>query len=243
MAKLKDLSLNDISAKKVYLALAAAATRLHLFVIGEVHQALLVVTRAGTAVLDQYSGDDEIPAAAVVLAQQALMSAWDEFIRWYTDMLTRAMRTAASLPFGTWGVLHAEWMLPNVAAPIDEAVHKSVDGRLILEAVDVNSVFIPQRQSIMAAAADKTYGDSVTLSQRIWNLDVGGRNGLNLAVSTAAAEGKSAWQLAQDIEQFLGAGADCPRWTYQRLNGLTKKQIAAGDRTGVFTGDACAGQL
>ena len=53
---------------------------------------------------------------------------------------------------------------------------------------------------------------------------------------------KSAWQLARDIEQFLGAGADCPRWTKERLRYLTKADIASGNRLGLVSGDDCSGQ-
>jgi len=47
------------------------------------------------------------------------------------------------------------------------------------------------------------------------------------------ANGDSAWNIAQQLEQFLGANADCPRWTSTRLYGRTKSDIAAGDTTGL----------
>lgn len=239
-----DYSLSDIPVDSVHQAQQAAVVRLHLFVIGEIHGALAKVSEAGTAVLrqQQQASDEPVSVAASTLATQSMMLAWDEFINWYIDMMQRALITAGSLPFGVWGILHNEWIRPYVPEPVEEAVYESVNGRLILESIDPDVVFRPQLDSVVAAAKDRTYGDSVKLSQRIWNLDKYGRDGINMAVQAGIAEGKSAWQLAQDIELFLGAGKDCPRWTNDRLSTLTKKQIADGDRTGLYSGDECRGQ-
>lgn len=235
-------TLADIPIKQVHEAQQAAAVRLHLFVMGETHEALNKVLDAGTAVLSNYNADGPIPGTVSTLALQAMLRAWDDFMRWYTDMLERAIITAASMPFGVWAIYHNEWIRPYTDQPVNERRYRSRGGKLLLEQLNPDAIFQPQLESVVLAAKQRTYGDTVRLSQRIWKLDSYGREGLNTAVNLAVMEGKSAWALAQDVEQFLGAGRDCPRWTRQRLYGLTKADIAGGNQTGLISGDECAGQ-
>jgi len=58
-------------------------------------------------------------------------------------------------------------------------------------------------------------------------------------LANGVAGKKSAWDIAQELEQYLGAGAGCPRWTRARLNRMTKSEIADGDMTGLLRGDEC----
>jgi len=95
---------------------------------------------------------------------------------------------------------------------------------------------------LLNAAAEYLYGDGLNLSGRIWRLDREARDGMNTLISAAIADGSSAWDLARNLEQFLGADADCPRWTSTRLYKRSKSQIAAGDMTGLITNPNCDGQ-
>ena len=45
-------------------------------------------------------------------------------------------------------------------------------------------------------------------------------------LATGMAERTSAWELAQRLETQLGANADFPRWTRQRLHALTPRERA-----------------
>jgi hypothetical protein len=65
---------------------------------------------------------------------------------------------------------------------------------------------------------------------------------MNQVILQAVANGTSAWDLAKELEVFLGANQDCPRWTSTRLYKTSKKDIAAGDLRGLVSGDACDGQ-
>jgi hypothetical protein len=95
---------------------------------------------------------------------------------------------------------------------------------------------------LLDIAAEYLHGDSINLSGRIWRLDREARDGINQVLMNGISSGDSAWNIAKKLEEYLGAGADCPRWTSTRLYGRTKSDIAAGDPTGLLSGDACAGQ-
>lgn len=104
------------------------------------------------------------------------------------------------------------------------------------------AVFDPQIQVLVDAAANYLYGDGLNLSQRIWQMNNDALNGMNQLILAAVTNGTSAFDLAQQLEMYLGANADCPRWTSTRLYKMTKKDIAGGDLRGLVSGDACDGQ-
>lgn len=231
---LSDYSLANIQPDLAELAQQAAVIRLHLFVLAEVQEALVKVADAAHAAL-RSSQADELPSPAVVAQLQTAVSrAWDEFIQSYTNIVGVALQQAASFPFGILVIMHEEWIRP-VANEVQES-------RRLREQLNPDVLFQPQLQAIVDAAYRRTWEDGLNLSNRIWQLDRYGRSGLNDAINLALARGAGAWELAQDVEQFLGPGRDCPRWARERLRDLTKADIAAGDRTGLYTGDDCRGQ-
>jgi hypothetical protein len=109
-------------------------------------------------------------------------------------------------------------------------------------AEDVNFVFDPQLRAVMDAADQRVYRDGLRLSQRIWKLNHDSRSGMNAVLYNGVAQSKSAWDIAQDLEAYLGANQDCPRWTSTRLYKLTKGQIAAGDPRGLLRASECDGR-
>jgi hypothetical protein len=80
------------------------------------------------------------------------------------------------------------------------------------------------------------------LDNRIWRIDAAGREAINNVIMQGIANGESAWDMAKKLEQFLGAGEGCTRWTSTRLYGRTAKDRAAGDTTGLLSGDDCNGR-
>jgi hypothetical protein len=84
----------------------------------------------------------------------------------------------------------------------------------------------------------------LNLSARVWNIDRESRDGIASVLLKGITNGDSAWNIAQELEQFLGANMDCPRWTSTRLYGRTKTQIANGDTAGLQgkTGSPCDGR-
>ncbi len=234
------ITLADVPSEQVHEAARAALMRLHLYILGETHQYLLDV---GTAVSDTLQGQELNGYTASLVLQNGL-AAWDEFINRYTELLARGQMVAASIPFGVWAVLHDTYVRPQIEvqeSSFARMIAADFWRNILLERIDPDVLFQPQLRAIVDAANQRTWEDGLNLSRRIWNLDAYGRAGLNTAVSSALSEGKSAWELAEDVEQFLGAGRNCPRWARARLR-LTKREIGLGDRTGLHTGRECNGR-
>lgn len=223
------VTLKQIPYGRAHIAQQAAAVRLNLYVMGEIHRLInRTAVTIQTAVMD---GGETISQGDVNRLETAALAAWEDTLNLLTELMARAMRLGASLPFGTWA-LHHEAYTGGVLT----------EGRPFQEMGDPDLIMTAQRDAIVQAARQRVEGDGLTLSQRIWQLDRYGRQQIAAAITTAAAENMSAWQLAQNVAVNLGANQDCPRWTNGRLNGLTKAQIAQGNRTGLITGAACAGQ-
>lgn len=239
------LTLANMAPKKMPRYQQAALMRLQLFVLGMTHEWLYQVTTAARAVLEKAAGDDGIfDAGEMFRAQTEIYSAWGKFFHDWTLLMNRAMVQAASIPFGTLAVYHREYLSPY-PSPKGEG-RQAPEGRgrrEMSEGYSVStSVFRPQLDVVVDAANNRIYRDGLRLSGRIWRLDRVARDGINQVLMRGVMDGQSAWQIAQALEQYLGAGADCPRWTSTRLYKLTKAQIAAGDRRGLKTGADCQGQ-
>lgn len=233
-----DFSLDDITLKNVHKTQQVALVRLQIFVLGETHRLLGKVAEAGTAVLRR-SGE-VVDYSIGTEALDATLKAWERFIEDYSEMLGRAMRYAAAIPFGTVAVMHRDIVLPALDA-IEESWQKRPF--LLTEQQRVSGgVFDPQLQILLDAAQRRVYKDGLQLSGRIWKLDTTSRQGINQIIVQSISDGKSAWDTAVLLEQYLGAGQDCPRWTEDRLYTLTKRDIAQKNRLGLVTGNDCVGQ-
>lgn len=235
-SSLPEFSLDGITLKNVHKAQQVALVRLQLYMVGETHRLLQDVAAAGTAVLRR-SGE-AVDFAIGTEALAATLAAWDEFISLYAEMLGRAMRHAAAIPFGTLAVMHRDIVLPALGE-----IEESYKRPYLTEQERVSGgVFDPQLQQLLDAAQRRVYGDGLQLSGRIWRLDQNSKQGINRIIVQAIADGKSAWDTAVLLEQYLGAGKDCPRWTEERLYSLTKTDIARKNRLGLVTGKDCNGQ-
>ncbi len=224
-------SLSEIPYKRVRQFQQAALMRLQLFATGKTHEMIgAAATKIRDAVLKAAGSDEFFNAGELAQAQSAVLAIWQEtFTAWVT--LFQALRwQAGSIPFGTLGVYHENYIRPAMAK-LEEGTYSTQSG-----------VFSPQLQALIDAANKRIYQDGLNLSSRIWKMDREAREGLSRALMQGVVDGKSAWQIAQDVEKFLGAGMDCPRWTSTRLYKLTKKDIAGGDRRGLKTGTDCKGQ-
>jgi hypothetical protein len=100
-------------------------------------------------------------------------------------------------------------------------------------------VFDPQLRIIIDAMNTRV-DDGLNLSGRIWRIDREARSGIQQVLIQALTDKRSAWDTAKLLEDFLGADADCPRWTSTRLN-MDKADIAAS-KIGLISGEACGGQ-
>ena len=221
--------IEKIPARRAWQYQQIALVRQHTYLTGETHRILMAASdRIGAQLLKRGNQDDPITSVQAFLAMDAageiLRDALTEWVQ-----LFQAMRTeAVSLPFGTLAV-QVRW-LGEQAGKLNEA---KISGE---------GVFEDQLKVLLNAAAQHVYTDGMTLSSRIWQLERQSLEGINRLVMQGLQEQWSAWDLAKKLEGYLGAGRDCPRWTRMRLYGLSKAAIASGDRTGLKSGDECAGQ-
>lgn len=227
--------LEDVPAGEVANYQQMALIRLLLYVTGEVHRLLGEVVAAGQSILK----DGDFDGVAAGRLQKVLLATWDGFIIQYAELIRHGLREGASIPFGMLAVLHEA----EIVRALDESVLIGSPGRVFNEQSQVlGGVFEPQLVEIVQAVQARVLGDGLNLSGRIWRLDAEGRLGIGKVIMEALGSGKSAWETAKLLEGFLGVGQDCPRWTEDRLWGLTKKDIAGGDVTGLLKGSDCDGR-
>jgi len=221
--------------------------RLQLYVQMRIHEML---TRSTTAMREivtaNAAGDGRISPAGLMHVRMALDSEWKKTFDVLRALIMAAQREAAAIPFGTLAEQHAYWIgaLGRRAERIANVESRDANNAHAFSEVGAGAdpVFRPQLNAIIQAANRTTYADGLMLSGRLWKLDQQSRAGIQSVVFAGAQNGKSAWDIAKDLERYLGASANCPRWTSTRLYTLTKRDIAAGDPRGLIRGDECAAQ-
>jgi len=227
-------TIGDISIGQVGKTQQMALARLHLYSIGETHRIFAEASTKMRAAVIQHASSNTLDGLGLIRAHEAAQRIWIAAYKEWNAALTEWLRTAAAIPFGTWAVLHDRFFLPQY----EKAQRAIEEGR----SSTLEYVFNPQHQAVLDAAYQRVYADGIPLSTRIWNLDHASRAGIDQVIYTGAANGASAWDIAQQLEQYLGASQGCPRWTRTRLYKLTKKEIAGGRRTGLYSGAECKGQ-
>lgn len=219
-------SLNEISLTKLPQAEIAGLARVHLWATGKTHEIMGEFSKQARAIVLKRGGADGLlDGAAGFQAQGDLMKAWGDTMLEWVKMFQAARKQAASLPWGMLAVMQNRMVRVKLQ-----------------EALAPENVFETQIKLILDAASTRIYDDGLNLSGHIWKLDRESRDGINSLVMRAVAEKQSAWDLAKDLEQFLGDNEDCPRWTKNRLYKMSKKDIAGGDLEGLITGKSCDGQ-
>lgn len=226
-------SLGDVPLAGMERYQQRALMRLQVKFTGDVHQLLLDLSddlRAKT--LDAAAEDGSFPIEQLFVLQAFAGERWAVFFGEFERIFGEARRQAATLP-GALLLRRHNWYARLAQETLEEA--KPVN-------VDVSGVFSQQIEVVLQAAEARVYGDGFNLSGRIWRLDKDSLRGIQDTLYQGVAEQRSAWDIAKKLEQYLGPGRDCPRWTRHRLYSKTKAQIAAGDRGGLYSGEACQGQ-
>ena len=237
-AKLID-QLEKISLGRLYQASFKAVVRLHLYFTGRTHEMILEFSKQAEVLILRKAGKDQVlDGTAGYAVQTQLLKLWDKLFREWQEEFEKVRVEAASIPFGVMAVMHERLVMPLTESTLTPALSRRE--RELSEAIE-DGVFSPQLKVLLNAASEHLYGDSLNLSQRIWRLDRDTQSGMNTILLNGISNGDSAWNIAQQLEQFLGANQDCPRWTRTRLLGRTKSEIAAGDTTGLLRGDQCDG--
>jgi len=241
LAKLEDVRMGSLDK-----ASFKAVLRLQVFFTGRTHELILEFGKQAQALLLKHGNEDGVlDGLRGFRAQTDLLKAWGDTWKTWQDEFQAARREAVSIPFGVMAVRHERL----VAAPLSLITETSPQigestrfgGREFFESIE-GGVFKPQLDILLNVAAEYLYGDSLNLSDRIWRVDREARDAINNVVMQGIADGDSAWNIAKKLEQFLGAGEDCPRWTSTRLYGRTASDKSAGDTTGLLSGDACDGR-
>jgi len=229
--------LEKIPLTRMYEASFKAVVRLHLYFTGRTHELFGEFSEKAQALILKKAGKDQVlDGATGYQVQIKLLEMWEKTFEIWKSEFQRLRVEAASIPFGVMAVAHERLILPNL---LNREERKEREENLF-ESVE-DGVFSPQLSVLLNAASEHLYGDSLNLSARIWNVDREAQDGINVVLLKGITNGDSAWNIAKDLEQFLGANEDCPRWTSTRLYGRTKSEIAAGDTTGLLRGDECDG--
>ncbi len=236
--------LDEVALDTLDKAAFKALLRLQVYFTGRTHELFIQFGKQAAAVLLKH-GDDEgkLDGLRGFRAQSDLTKLWsDTFGTWQAEFLA-ARREAVSLPYGVLAVRHERLVRPltvDGASTTSESASLSAQ-RGMTEAIE-GGVFKPQIDLLLNVAEEYLYGDGITLDNRIWRIDAAGREAINNVIMQGIANGESAWDMAKKLEQFLGAGQDCPRWTSTRLYGRTASDRAAGDTTGLLSGNDCDGR-
>lgn len=231
------MAIAELTRERLAEMLQAALLRLQLYVVGKTHEVFGEVATFARGVLIGATdgGDGVVDALVVAQVQGQIEQAFNMAYADWIDLLTAARKEAVALQFGRLALEHT-------------LVFGSAASRLTEAQVGVGGVafFRPQLSAIEAAANERFYGDGMQtpwkLSERVWNLNEESLNGIRQVLMNGVMKGDSAYNMAKELEQYLGAGQECPRWTSTRLYARTKQEIADGDKTGLYTGEACASQ-
>jgi hypothetical protein len=209
--------INEIALEKLPEAIQAALLKLHLVVTGETTRLLAEFgTSARGVLLGAADEDGKLDAIRGFSAVAEVEQRWRDMFTAWTAMFEAARWQAGALAFGGLARQHQGMM----GLGVDEG-RGARGGKRLLEQEDSSPVFEPQLQAVLDAASQRVWSDGFQLSQRIWRLDRESLDGIRRTLLNGIASGDSAWKLAQELEQFLGADGECPRWTSTRLYKLT----------------------
>jgi len=236
--------LDEVALGNLDKASFKALLRLQVFFTGRTHELMIEFGKEATAILLEHGGKDGIlDGTSGFSTQVEMLNAWGDTFQQWRDEFLAVRKEAASLPYGVMAVRHERLL----AAPLSQATSPQIGesarfgGNELTEGIE-DGVFKPQIEILLQAAAEWFYGDSQNLSGRIWAVEGAGRDAINRVIMQGITDGDSAWNMAKKLEQFLGAGMDCPRWTSTRLYGRTASDKSAGDTTGLLSGNDCDGR-
>lgn len=224
--------LDNVPLGRIDLASFRAVMRLQLWFTGRTHEIMLDFRdKAQSAILRKGGKDIVLQATDGFAMQSDILRMWgDTWSEWQAEF-QQARREAARIAFGVQVVGHGRLIEPVVSG------QKAV----ISESQITDGIYDPQLRILLMVAEEYLYGDGLNLSGRIWRIDREAREGINNVILRGIVNGSSALDMAKELEKFLGAGEDCPRWTSTRLYGRTSGDKAAGDPTGLLHGADCNG--
>lgn len=223
------MELSDIGLDELPDIQQVALLRLQLLVTSVTHKMLTdYLADVRKALLDAADSDGDVPASEIGEVISSAESWFQTLMDDWTAILASARRECVAIPLGSMVVMHN-----HMAGLVEEPVEERVE---IVTAQE--PVYRPQLQAVLDAATNRIYDDGFQLSDRVWNLERESLDGIRSTLYRAIEEGHSAYDTARELEQFLGAGQDCPRWTSSRLYGLTPEERINSEK-GLFKGSPC----
>lgn len=245
MPELTDIALDQIEAYE-----NRALFRLHLFLTGKTHALFGAFgEEARSLILRSAGSDGKIEPVRTQQIARSLADLWATTWGDWTRLFEEARYQAGAIPYGALALRHYHFMrqveplsaIPFLLPPepVNITIRLPESYQPYFEAGEFGP---PQEGQVKAAldwAASQAYADRLVLSQRLWKLNDDSLKGIIRVVSGRIALGESAWDTAKALETYLGYGAECPRWTRDRLYGLTKREIEQGDLTGLIGGHEC----
>lgn len=243
----------EITARNVDRLQHVAVSRLTLFVAGRIHAVFEPFQRwLGDQVRQAADEEGLVDAGLVWQVLSAAEPRWREVMRRYAALVTAARVQAADIAFGSLraknNALLSEWVekRPGVGESGVRRHESGVSGLRLEESFQPSStdwlrlvrMWGQRRDWALRAAQERVWSDGLVLSQRLWRLENGGLAAIRQTLASGMVERTSAWELAQTLEAQLGANADFPRWTRQRLSVLSPRDRAE-DLSGLLrAGDA-----
>jgi len=225
--------LTDLPVEQIYDYQKRALFRLHLFFTGQTHRLWNDWLDSARAILLRHAGEGGVIETINLFAvTRELSDNWTATLRAWEKLFEEARYQAAALPYGALARQHYHYL----------SLLEVAESRRLTESGEFATPFEGQLQAAMNWAANKQYADGVNLSRRVWRLEEDSKREIVQIVNAGIANGTSAWDLSKELEGYLGAGQDCPRWTGTRLFKLTKRQISQGDLTGLISGHPCGSQ-
>ena len=223
----------EVTARNVDRLQHVAVSRLTLFVAGEIH-ARIEPFQAWLSDQVRQAADDAGLVDTAKLSTLLLVAEprWRRVMQGYMGLLRAASEQAADIAFTSLRVKNNA-VFPEWVEQVQESFAPSSTDWMRLA-----RMWLRRRNLALQVAQQRIYGDGLNLSQRIWRLENGGLQAIRQTLATGMAERTSAWELAQRLEDQLGANRDFPRWTRQRLHALTPRERAE-DLSGLLrAGDA-----
>ena len=225
--------LGDIPLRWLARRVQAALLRLHLAVTGETHRLLTDYGKGVRELLLSAAGENgTLDAVQMFSVTTEATVRWGETFGRWQRLFGASRHEAAAIALGRLAREHQGMMALRQA---QDEIRRSRQRRSFGEqAGEASPVFQPQLQALIDAANRRLYSDGFQLSDRIWRLDRESLEGIRRTLMQGIAEGDSAWNVAKKVEEFLGADAECPRWTSTRLYKLTPTERVTS-RKGLYS--------
>jgi hypothetical protein len=227
-----------------------ALLRLHLKVTGDTHRILWDclnnLKRAIDDATDDETGGIDLRKVDSLLAETTAI--WGAAFGDWVRMFEAARRVAVWLPVGQLARLHDHYfgaLTVNERRRLEEQLQIGLGFPTLNEEGTWDPVFhkygpvirnvATRMEAILDGGAALKYSDGHTLSDRLWRAAAVAHGDIQSKIRGGIGRNDSAWTIAKRLERELYVSERCPRWTSTRL-GLTKAEIAAGDKRGLISG-------